>query len=218
MKCLLTALSICTLVGCTMVDPNTGETKASNATKGVGIGAVAGALLGAATGGKNRSNAMLKGALAGGAVGGGVGFTMDRQEQKLRDQMQNTGVQLERSGDSLNVVLPGDISFDTGSSIVKGTFRPTLDRLASTLVESPDTSIVIYGHTDSVGSYGSNIALSEARAQAVVNYLQSRGVASHRLRAVAVGPSNPVADNATADGRALNRRVEMKISQIVKAS
>lgn len=211
----LLAVSL-TLGGCAATAPNDNSTTDSRQTsktaKGAGLGALAGAAIGAMTSNKSgRAKGVLTGAAIGAAAGGGIGYAMDRQEEKLRAQTKNTGVELQRSGDTLNVVLPGDISFDTGSSIVKASFRPPLDSVAQSLVEYPDSQIQVYGHTDSVGTHALNMRLAQDRAQAVANYLQSRGVNANRINVIAIGPDNPVADNATAEGRAKNRRVEIKI-------
>lgn len=200
------------LTACTTTDPKSGNITASNTTKGAGIGALAGAAIGALTSNKSgRAKGVFTGAAAGGAIGAGGGYLMDRQEQKLRERMKDTGVELQRNGDSLNVVLPGDISFDTGSAQVKESFRSSLDGVAESLVENPASQINVFGHTDSTGNYSSNLELSQSRAQAVSNYLQSRGVEPRRLVVVAIGPDNPIGDNKTVDGRAKNRRVEIKI-------
>lgn len=191
---------------------NPDQPQTSKAAKGAGLGALAGAAVGAMTSNKSgRGKGVLTGAILGAAAGGGIGYAMDRQEEKLRAQTQNTGVELQRSGDTLNVILPGDISFDSGSSIVKASFRAPLDSVAQSVVEYPDSQLQVYGHTDSVGSHALNMRLAQDRAQAVANYLQSRGVSTSRLSVIAIGPDNPVADNHTAEGRAKNRRVEIKI-------
>jgi outer membrane protein OmpA-like peptidoglycan-associated protein len=207
------ALSLMVLsVGCQTTDPNSGEKKASNTSKGAAIGAIAGAAVGVLTSNKSgRTKGVVTGAALGAAAGGGAGYVMDRQEQKLREKMRNSGVEMKREGNTLNVVLPGDISFDTGSSMLNESFREPLSALAQSLNENPESHIQVFGHTDSTGEYGKNLKLSQSRAQAVSNYLQSQGVSMARLSVAAIGPDNPVADNKTAEGRAKNRRVEIKI-------
>ena len=164
MKYLLALFLSVGLIGCTTTDPYTGEQKTSNTAKGAGIGAVAGAVLGAATGdnAKDRRERALKGAVLGGAVGGGVGNYMDRQEAKLRQELQGTGVQVRREGNNLYLVMPGNITFATNSADIRSDFFAVLNSVAKVLAEFNQTSIRVTGHTDSTGSDSINQPLSRS--------------------------------------------------------
>ena len=94
--------------------------------------------------------------------------------------------------------------------------RDTLDKVAQSLVQYPDSLIDVTGHTDSTGSSTYNQTLSENRARAVADYLASRGVAAGRVRSQGYGETQPVASNATEEGRSANRRVEIKIVPVTQ--
>lgn len=113
----------------------------------------------------------------------------------------------------LILTLPG-IFFDTGKSVLKPGARRTLDRVAAQLKNVTGTSMTIEGHTDSVGSDETNMALSEKRAQAVRDYLVSQGVSAERVVTAGRGESTPIASNTTAAGRLQNRRVELVIDTV----
>ena len=204
------------LAGCTTIDPNTGERVPNRAATGAIIGAITGAAAGTAAGGDDRRNAVIGagvGALAGGAVGG----YMDRQEARMRQEMAGTGVEVVRESESqIKLVMPSDITFDTNQAIVKSGFQPVLADVARALVAQPSTTIDVIGHADSVGTDAHNQALSERRAQAVTSYLAANGVQSVRMAAYGMGETQPVASNATEDGRSRNRRVEIKVRAITQ--
>ncbi len=110
------------------------------------------------------------------------------------------------------VVTLGDLLFATGQAELTGSAAPNLNRLAAFLTEYPDRTVLIEGHTDSVGSAWSNELLSERRAESVRSYLVDRGVSANRLSASGKGQGTPVATNDTPTGRQQNRRVEVIIS------
>ncbi len=200
------------LTACQTYDPYSGEQKTSNATKGGVIGAVSGAVIGAATASKkDRKKGALTGAVAGGAIGAGIGYYMDRQEAQLREKLAGTGVQVARQGDEITLIMPGNITFDTGRSDVKTQFHGVLSSVGTVLKEFDKTSIEVSGHTDSTGGQDLNQRLSEARARSVASFLSTQGVASERIYSVGYGPRRPVATNDTLEGRSANRRVEMKL-------
>lgn len=202
------------VTGCT-TNPYSGDKQASKAAWGAAIGAVSGAAIGAATGDnkKDRRERALKGAAIGGVVGTGVGAYMDVQEKKLREKLQGSGVGVKRNQDgSIDLVMPGNITFPTGKSDIKGDFFDTLNSVALVLKEYNKTSITVSGHTDSVGKDDLNQKLSQDRANSVAQYLSSQGVASSRVNAIGFGKTQPIADNNTENGRAQNRRVEIKIN------
>lgn len=207
--CLVTATI---LSGCMTYDPYTGEEQVSKSTSGAVIGAVAGAVIGAATSSKSdRAKGALIGATAGGAIGAGAGYYMDKQEAALRHQLMDSGISVVRNGNEITLVMPGNITFETGKANIQGNFESTLNSLALVLEEFNKTAIQIVGHTDSTGSQGLNQTLSEQRADSVELALQARKIASGRIHASGQGPRSPIASNDTAEGRQANRRVELKL-------
>ena len=200
------------LGGCMTYDPYTGEEKTSNATKGSIIGAIGGAAIGAATSSKSdRGKGALIGAASGAAIGGGVGYYMDKQEAELRRKLEGTGVRVVRNGDEIELVMPGNITFDLNESSIKPSFSGTLESVALVLKEYDKTIIQIEGHTDSSGSDSYNQLLSERRASSVRDFLLNQGIEPKRTRAVGYGERYPVASNDTAAGREQNRRVELTL-------
>ena len=203
------ALSLIATSGC-VTDPNTGEKKASRTAIGAGGGALAGLLLGGLIGG---GTGRIIGAGIGGVAGAAIGYNYDKQIKQLREQTAGTGVDVSPvdGGKAILVNLPNGVTFDTDSTVIKPAFRDTLDKVAQSLVQYPDSLIDVYGHTDSTGSDAYNQTLSENRARAVADYLSSRGVNPGRVRSPGFGESQPVASNMTEEGRSANRRVEIKI-------
>lgn len=203
-------------VGCQTIDPYTGETKTSSATKGAAIGAGAGAVLGILTGddSKERRKRALIGAGVGAIAGGAVGSYMDNQEAKLREQMAGTGVSVTRVGNDIILNMPGNVTFQTNSSDLNPQFFGVLDSVGLVLKEYDKTVIEVVGHTDSTGSAEYNQALSERRAATVATYINNRGIDRQRILAFGRGLTQPIADNSTAAGRAMNRRVELTLSPI----
>ncbi|ALN18024.1 OmpA family protein [Ectopseudomonas mendocina] len=202
------------LAGCT-TNPYTGESQAGKAGIYGGIGAATGAVLGAATSSKkDRTKGALIGAAVGGAAGGGYGYYVDTQEAKLRQTLQGTGVQVQRNGDDLKLIMPGNITFASNSADISSSFYPTLNSLVLVFKEFNKNGVNIVGHTDSTGSQELNQSLSQRRAQSVANYLTANGVPGQRISAYGAGPSQPIASNATDAGRAQNRRVEINLRQL----
>lgn len=214
MKKLFVAIAVATLGlgGCMTYDPYTGEEKTSSATKGSIIGAIGGAAVGAATSSKSdRGKGALIGAASGAAIGGGIGYYMDRQEAQLRQKLEGTGVRVVRNGDQIELVMPGNITFDTNQSSIKPSFTGVLESVALVLKEFDKTIIQIEGHTDSTGSQSYNQLLSEQRASSVRDFLLNQGIEPKRTRAVGYGQRYPIASNDTAAGREQNRRVELTL-------
>ena len=205
-------LSSLFLNACTTIDPYTREEKTSNAVKGTAIGALSGAVIGVLAG-DNRKSALI-GAGVGALAGGGIGYYMDVQEKKLRQELEATGVSVTRSGDSIILNMPGNVTFDTASSDISADFYRVLNSISLVFNEYEKTYIDIYGHTDSVGDATYNMGLSQRRADSVSRYLQTRGVISQRLLTRGMGEDYPVASNDTKQGRAQNRRVEIKLTPI----
>ncbi|SMQ69114.1 Outer membrane protein OmpA [Altererythrobacter xiamenensis] len=211
-KMILSSVAALSLIGTTacVTDPNTGERKVSRTAIGGVGGAVLGGLLGGAIGGKT---GRIIGAVGGAAAGGYVGYQMDEQIKELKEQTAGSGVDVTEvdNGEAILVNLPDGVTFDVGSYTIKPAFRQTLDSVADSLIQYPNSIIDVYGHTDSTGSDAFNQRLSEQRAQAVANYLISQGVSSARIKWQGFGETMPIADNDTEYGRARNRRVEIKI-------
>lgn len=211
------ALALLGTAACT-TDPVTGERRISKAA----IGAVAGAALGAGTGalvgGKRNRTEAIVGAGIGAIAGGAVGAYMDKQERELREKTAGTGVEVVREGDEIMLNIPSGVTFATNSYAIQPQFQTTLNDVAQTLSSYNQTYIDVYGHTDSTGNDSINVPLSQNRAQAVANYLSGRGVASARIGTQGFGAGQPVASNATPEGRQANRRVEIKIVPVKDTS
>lgn len=180
---------------------------------GAGVGAGVGAVLGSATGGKAGS-----GAVIGGAIGAVVGNLWSKRQEERRVAMEQatrgTGVDVTRTADNqLKVNIPSDVSFDTGSAVIKPHMRTVLDPFAASLRDDPRAQLTIIGHTDSTGSEAVNNPLSVQRAQSVRDYLAAHGVASTRIQIDGRGEREPVADNNSDAGRAMNRRVEILLRE-----
>ena len=210
----IAAAALLTTSAC-VTDPNTGEKKISRTAIGGLGGVVAGGLLGGLIGGKT---GRIIGAGIGGVAGAAVGYQMDKQIKELKEQTAGSGVDVTETdnGSAILVNLPDGVTFDVGSSTLKPEFRATLDNVAQSLIQYPNSLVDVYGHTDSTGSDAFNQTLSESRARTVMNYLISRGVPAARLRSQGFGETMPVASNDTADGRARNRRVEIKIVPVTQ--
>lgn len=215
----LFSLSLVVVLGftsCQTANPYTGEAQRAKATTGAVIGGLVGAVAGSLTGDDSteRRQRALLGAGIGALAGGGIGAYMDRQEAKLRQELQGTGVSVSRSGDQIFLNMPGDVTFDTGSASIRSQHLATLNSVAKVLKEFNQTLVDVAGHTDSVGDATYNLRLSQGRAQNVASYLQSRQVNPNRLGVRGYGESQPVATNGTAEGRQANRRVTIQLAPI----
>ena len=208
-------LSSLTLAAC-VTNPETGQPGMTRAGGGALAGAGAGALLGALLGGRNNRAEVLIGTGIGALAGAGIGSYMDKQERELRARTAGTGIEVERRGDDINLKLPSGISFDFNSYAIRPEFRPALDQVAQTLASYQSTFVDVSGHTDSVGSVSVNQRLSEQRAEAVADYLSYQGVARPRIATRGFGKMMPIASNDTEEGRAQNRRVEIKLSPVTE--
>lgn len=210
---LLVAMAIA-VSACETTNPYTGETEVSKTTKGAGIGAVGGAIAGAIIGHRNRGKGALIGAGIGALAGGVAGNYMDKQDAQLRSRLQGTGVSVTKVGNQITLNMPGNITFATNSSDISASFYSVLDSVALVLNEYNQTYVDVIGHTDSTGSNELNQRLSEDRASSVASYLRSRNVVPERILTRGMGPNSPIASNATAAGRAQNRRVEIILTPI----
>lgn len=139
-----------------------------------------------------------------------VGYYLDVQTAKLQT-LRHGGLQVRREADHIRLILPGAGSFDTGSATLTPAIQGTLDELASLLREYDLSLVLIAGHSDNQGDPDYNLQLSRERARAVGRYLNHHGVDTRRLVVRGFGESQPVADNATEEGRAANRRIELEL-------
>ncbi|WP_417252153.1 OmpA family protein [Castellaniella sp.] len=196
--------SLALLTACANVTP-----QGQNTAVGAGAGAALGAGLGALIG--DSSQAALIGAGIGSVVGGVVGYNWKGIKQDVeKSGASNLGVAvIEMPDGTLKVNIPSNVSFDTGKAQLKPALLPVLDSVARALTQHPELRAKSIGYTDSTGSDSINMPLSQRRAAAVTQYLSGQGVAAGRLMAEGRGAANPIGDNGTAEGRALNRRVEL---------
>jgi len=211
MKSLITKLTVILLSASIILSCNTNDTQ-----KGAGIGAVAGGVLGAVIGNNvgNKNNAALGaviGAAVGGTAGGLIGHKMDQQARQIQESVP--GATVERVGEGIKVVLNENaVRFDFDKSTLTPTARKNLDQIISIFKQYPDTNIGIFGYTDAKGADQYNLNLSENRAKSVADYLASNGISSSRFTIKGFGKADPIGDNSTESGRALNRRVEFSIT------
>lgn len=187
--------------------------------KGGAYGAAGGAVLGAIVGqaaGRDTEATLIGaaiGAAVGGAAGAGVGRMMDNQERDMREALaESEAAAIRREGNLLAISLKGDVTFDYDSASVRPGLNSEIDRISNVLIEYPQTVILVEGHTDSTGSESYNLDLSQRRADSVKNLIVMRGISSGRIETKAYGESLPIADNNTETGRAMNRRVEIKVA------
>lgn len=206
---MLAGASLILIAGCT--DP---AQVAPNGNQKTQQGAVIGGLIGAVTG-AIASDDELKGAVIGGAIGaaGGaaIGNALDRQEEELRQSLNNDDIQITNTGDRLIVTMPQDILFAVDSFTVEPGLRSDLSKVAQSLQNYPDSTVQVIGHTDNTGEAGYNQGLSERRANAVADVLMNNGVPFERIQTFGRGEDQPVASNLSEEGRAQNRRVEIVI-------
>ncbi|CVK15595.1 Outer membrane protein OmpA [Apibacter mensalis] len=211
MKSIFTRLTLILLSVSILMSCNTNDTQ-----KGAGLGAVAGGVLGAVIGNNvgNKNNAALGaviGAAVGGTAGGLIGHKMDQQARQIQESVP--GASVERVGEGIKVVLNENaIRFDFDKATLTPTAQQNLDKIISIFKQYPDTNIGIFGYTDAKGADQYNLTLSENRAKSVANYLSKNGINSSRFTIKGFGKADPIGDNSTDAGRALNRRVEFSIT------
>ncbi len=208
----LAALGAFALSGCADMSQSQQST-----AQGAGIGAGAGALIGLLTAGGNKGSSALTGAAAGAAIGAAGGYLWNEHLEKQKQQMQTatagTDVKVTQTADNrLKINVPSDAGFATGSARLNPRLDPVLNELAGSVQQNPTETVQIVGHTDSTGSDSINYPLSQDRAQSVQNFLVGRGVQAQRISTQGLGSQSPVASNDTAEGRALNRRVEIFVA------
>jgi outer membrane protein OmpA-like peptidoglycan-associated protein len=206
------------VTSCMTYDPYSGEKQVSKTTKGAAIGAGVGAVVGLITGDSSseRKRRAIQLGAAGGIVGGGVGNYMDRQEAKLRAQLQGTGVSVTRSGDNIILNMPGNVTFQTNSADINASFYPVLNSVAIVLKEFDKTVVDVAGHADSTGPDDKNLELSQRRAGSVTSYMGAQAINPQRLITVGYGETRPISTNDTLEGRQQNRRVEITLVPVTQ--
>ena len=207
-------MAISMMNGCTTINPYTGETEVSKTSMGTGIGAATGALAGQLIGGNTAGT--LVGAAIGAGIGGVAGNYMDQQNAELRQRLRNTGVQVIRTGKDIRLVMSSDITFANNRADIKSNFYSVLNSVATVLNKFNNTTVKVVGYTSSVGSKMYNQQLSEKRARSIADYFIAHKVDPNRLMVVGYGARYPIASNATEDGRAQNRRVEITIHPLAR--
>lgn len=193
-RLIIVATAVAMLSGCATSNPydNQGQAQSSGGmsktAKYGGLGALAGAVAGAAIDHNHRGKGALIGAAVAGAASAGYGYYADKQEAALRASMANTGVEVQRQGDQIKLIMPGNITFATDSSAIASSFYSPLNNLANSLKQFNQNNIEIVGYTDSTGSRQHNMDLSQQRAQSVATYLTSQGVDQSHLSVRGAGP------------------------------
>lgn len=208
----ISAFSLALAIGATTIFSSCESVKnMSNTAKGAGIGTAAGAGIGALIGSKAGNTAV--GAIIGGALGGTagalIGKKMDKQAKEIEAAIP--GAEVIPAGEGIIVKFDSGLLFDFNKSTLSATAKQNIDNLAASLNKYPDTDILVVGHTDAIGTDAVNDRISLERANAVVSYAISKGVAGSRLRASGKGKTEPIASNDTEAGRSQNRRVEIVI-------
>lgn len=202
---LAAALGALALTACE--NPNVGP----RTQTGAATGALIGGLFGATRDGDNKLAKAAVGAAVGAAIGGAIGQQLDKQAAELQQGFDSNEIDVINTGSELIVRMPQDVLFATDSAAVRPDLRSDLNVLAGNLLRYPDSTVFVVGHTDNTGSAAYNQDLSQRRAQAVASVLINGGVAPRRIIASGRGEDQPIASNLTAEGRALNRRVDITI-------
>jgi outer membrane protein OmpA-like peptidoglycan-associated protein len=179
----------------------------SSTRRDTAIGAGSGAAVGALIGGLSKGwEGAVVGAAAGAVVGGGIGHYLDKRREELAKVAET-----KKTRDGLLVKLKSELLFETGKASLKDEAIVEVSKLGDILAKYPDDKIKIVGHTDNTGKREVNQTLSRQRAGSVMEILRTRGVKAQQMLSEGRADGEPLADNATADGRAQNRRVELNI-------
>ena len=209
------------LVGILLAGCKSAQKSQADASKKSGMnktekGAVIGASTGAVAGGiiGNRSDNTVLGAILGAAVGGSIGVVigkkMDKQAQKMEEDLGKTAT-IERVGEGIKLTFNSQLLFDFGKTDLKDANKKDLQKFSETLMQYPETDLLVVGHTDDVGSESFNQTLSEDRANAVARQLISMGVIDSRVKILGWGETQPAVLNNSEDNRSQNRRVEIAV-------
>jgi outer membrane protein OmpA-like peptidoglycan-associated protein len=217
MKRTLVFMASALALGACATDPLTGQPIYGKTATGAGIGALAGAIGGVFAGGDDGRNAVV-GAAVGALAGGAIGRYMDGQEEDLKRKTMESGIGLHRRGDTIELVMPADVTFAKGSAMLSPTFTPWLDKVAESLNQYPQTTIDIVGHASTEGSEQANLTLSLQRADSVRNYLQGRGVMAQRMATGGAGELQPIVfPDDTEAKREQNRRVQVVLRPVTQS-
>ncbi len=189
---------------------------ANNKQKGAVIGAAGGAILGAIIGnnagkGGNGELGAIIGGVVGGAAGVLIGNKMDKEAQKIEEEVPGAIVERVDQGIVVTFEDGSGVYFATNKHNINTASESTLNKLISIFKENPDTNMLIVGHTDSSGDANYNMTLSKNRAESVTNFLTQNGISSGRLTTNWFGETKPIYDNSTTEGRAKNRRVNIVV-------
>jgi outer membrane protein OmpA-like peptidoglycan-associated protein len=198
-----------------------GDYRYSDRETGTILGAVGGAVIGATAYRKNRTKGAVVGAVGGALAGGVVGRYMDDQkrdlEKNLAREIQSGQARVEKlPNDVVRVTMTNQTAFETDSADIKAGFHSTMDKLADVVLRYGKTTLTVVGHTDDVGPVSYNQQLSERRALSVARYLESKQVNSMRLATAGKGETQPIAPNASENGRQANRRVEIYVEPVTQ--
>jgi outer membrane protein OmpA-like peptidoglycan-associated protein len=204
------ALVMILLTGCEAVK------NANNQQKGTVIGSAGGAILGAVIGnnvggGGNGELGAVIGGVVGGAAGNILGNKMDKQAQRIEEEIPGAEVERIDDGIVVNFDENSGVYFATEKYNINSASEATLNGLATVMKEYPQTNILVVGHTDNTGAANYNMTLSKNRAEAVTTYLEQQGLSAGRFTTQWYGEEQPKYDNTTADGRSKNRRVTLAI-------
>ena len=174
---------------------------------GAATGAAAGAVIGKATGSTARG--AIVGAAVGGAAGAIIGHQMDQQAKEIDENVP--GATVTRVGEGLVVTFESGLMFDFDSDRLRAEAMRNLDNLAANFDKFGQSNLLLVGHTDAQGADAYNLDLSRRRAEAVSNYLATKGIARSRMSVVGRGETEPIATNETEAGKQENRRVEIAV-------
>lgn len=216
MKRILAISAAALAVTACATDPLTGQSIWGNTGRGAAIGAIVGGIGGVFAGGNDGRNAVV-GAAVGALAGGAIGRYMDGQEEDLKRKTMESGIGLQRVGDTIQLVMPADITFSQGSASLSSSFTPWLDKVAESLNQYPQTTIDIVGHASTEGAEQTNLTLSLNRADAVRNYLQAKGVLPARMATGGAGELQPlIYPDDTEAKRSQNRRVQVVLRPVTQ--
>ena len=183
----------------------------SNQARGTVIGAGTGAAAGAVVG--NQTGSTVRGAIIGATLGGAAGMVIGNQMDKHAEELEYAlpGAHVQRIGEGIAVTFPDGILFPFDSDQLHPEARRNLIRFTESLVQYPNTTVLVVGHTDSVGATAYNQSLSERRARSAADFIAANGLTRSRLNTIGAGDKEPIAPNSTDSGRSQNRRVEVAI-------
>ena len=179
--------------------------------QGAVIGATTGGVVGGIIGNQagNTAVGVILGAAIGGAAGADIGNYMDKQAAEIERDI--AGAKVERIGEGIKITFDSSLLYEVDKAVLNLASQEELAQLAVILNKYPDSNILLEGHTDATGSEQHNQELSLRRAESVSDYLVTQSVKPERLSIQGYGESQPIASNATAEGRQANRRVEVAI-------